>query len=426
MAVYAQAPTQQFPDFFGTAVRGFQTGQNMFQAKARLAMEQRRQDAELARVARADERAMELHDLTKRQKEIEIETLHNTQKRQIAQREVVDKQSEELAGELAQMRTQFDTELANLSQSNDPVARRNFIVAKTRALNILQTKYGHVLKDPIYGATYAPELTNMLGGLSAVSGEIEVDQMSRAQSMAMDEVFTNLTTPEGTQQAISHFKKNYGSLALSTNPAIKAQYDATAKELTEARNHFFRRPVSETTAAAKAEREEIKFKQEQEDRTKAKTQERISAATNQKTLQKKRDEIQELRNAIDSSDFRTGRFGTFAEIVWNLGSRDKFGALADEIVSDEWLENVKSLKGALSDKEGARLELAGLSRNDKPEVWLEKLDKIIDQLDTSTKQLKQSGLWYLDAEGEPVSSTDFSTLDEDDDYEVAVENALAQ
>jgi len=160
---------------------------------------------------------------------------------------------------------------------------------------------------------------------------------------------------------------------------------------------------------------------EVESAKKQKVTDKNNAVKNQQRLLQERDKIRRLRNDIQNADFGVGGTGTIIEALKTakrLGGRSAGASIADEIVSGEWLKNVSALKGALSDKEGARLAIAGLKRTDDKAVWLRKLNNLIAALDTDRALLSEQGMWYIDEKGKPFSLSEGTEQEEIGDSDV--------
>jgi anti-sigma28 factor (negative regulator of flagellin synthesis) len=202
--------------------------------------------------------------------------------------------------------------------------------------------------------------------------------------------------PQARRQHIYALKREYNLLLGSP------QYAGLNNELTA-----FDKSISDDIAAEKTrkeeERKETEFTQKQEERTVVKTDEKRNAALDQVKEWQEIQKVRRLRAAIAKGEFWVGGPGTAGEGLKQakrLGTRSAGAGTADEIAAGTWLENVSKLKGALSDKEGQRLAVAGLKRTDSKERWLETLDEILDVYKANRGLMQDAGRWYIEVDSD--------------------------
>jgi len=421
MAVYAQAPTVQ-SNPVGTFLNAFQTTQNIFERKRRLSMEEERQQREVERLAKAELRAIETHQKNMRSMEIANDANEYKLDQQREMDDTAAKSLKTFIEEANLLQQEAGAELNSSPGIPDSQLRQRRLINIQRKTAALQSRYAPMLNHPVYGPQAQQFLGNVEQALIPHAEAMAVDQAKDVGSFyeALEKI-QDLPV-QNRRKELFKLKRDYHLLLGSPQYADRLNNELTA----------FEKSISDDITLEKTRKEETRkeeefkqkqttFQQGQEERTVAKSQQRGTAIQDQIKLMKEMDRVRRLRNDIKDGDFHTGGYGSFWEWIKATGrggSRNAAMAIADEIATGEWLDNVSKLKGALSDKEGARLSIAGLKKTDDPAVWLEKLNNLLDAYEVNRQFMTDEGRWYVDEKGnviqKPTSSDepDFSIFDD--------------
>jgi hypothetical protein len=415
MAVYAQAPTVQ-SNPVGTFINAFQAGQNLFERKRRLSMEEERQQREAERLAKAELRAIDTHQKNMRSMEIANETneFNLNQKREMDDTAATSLKT--LVEEMKVLQEEAGTDLNSSSGIPDSQLRQKHLINIQRKTAALQSRFATVFNHPIYGPQAQQYLGNVEQALIPHAEAMAADQAKDVGSFYTELQRIQSLPPQERRQHVYGLKRDYNLLLGSQQHGDRLNNELTA----------FEKSISDDIAAEKTrkeeQRKETEFTQKQEERTVVKTEERSNAIQDQIKLMREMDRVRRLRNDIAQGDFQAGGWGNIFEWIKGTlkgGSRNAAMAIADEISTGEWLDNVSKLKGALSDKEGARLSVAGLKRSDSEEIWLEKLNNLLDQYQTSKQFMQSEGRWYVDDKGKAVlGGTNPAVSEEEPDFSI--------
>jgi len=321
-----------------------------------------------------------------------------------------------LVEEMKVLQEEAGTDLNSSSGIPDSQLRQKHLINIQRKTAALQSRFATVFNHPIYGPQAQQYLGNVEQALIPHAEAMAADQAKDVGSFYTELQRIQSLPPQERRQHVYGLKRDYNLLLGSQQHGDRLNNELTA----------FEKSISDDIAAEKTrkeeQRKETEFTQKQEERTVVKTEERSNAIQDQIKLMREMDRVRRLRNDIAQGDFQAGGWGNIFEWIKGTlkgGSRNAAMAIADEISTGEWLDNVSKLKGALSDKEGARLSVAGLKRSDSEEIWLEKLNNLLDQYQTSKQFMQSEGRWYVDDKGKAVlGGTNPAVSEEEPDFSI--------
>ena len=417
MAVYAQAPTVQ-SNPVGTFINAFQAGQNLFERKRRLSMEEERQQREAERLAKAELRAIDTHQKNMRSMEIANETneFNLNQKREMDDTAATSLKT--LVEEMKVLQEEAGTDLNSSSGIPDSQLRQKHLINIQRKTAALQSRFATVFNHPIYGPQAQQYLGNVEQALIPHAEAMAADQAKDVGSFYTELQRIQSLPPQERRQQVYGLKREYNLLLGSPQHGDRLNNELTA----------FEKSISDDIAAEKTrkeeQRKETEFTQKQEERTVVKADEKRNIALDQVKEWQEIQKVSRLRAAIAKGEFWVGGLGTGGELLKQgkrIGTRSAGAGTADEIAAGTWLENVSKLKGALSDKEGQRLAIAGLKRTDSKERWLETLDEILDVYKANKGLMQNSGRWYVDDKGKAVLGGTNPAVSEEEPKESGVD-----
>ena len=372
MAVYAQAPTVQ-SNPVGTFLNAFQTTQNIFERKRRLSMEEERQQREVERLAKAELRAIETHQKNMRSMEIANDT-------KAYAFDQIRKAEDNANLSLKDMQTDFDDIESNLNFSFNTLneegiegVRNRKAILKHYALRLgqFESKYAHLKNHPVHGATYSQKYSELQQRLLPLSEARQVDQSTEWDEFrkAIGGVMRE-KDPDKAMDAFAALDENFGDLEVS--PMYSQMYQNRRKELKDFVTQRFN-----LDATPKERREE-----EDWEKGKKAEIEQIDKALSQ---------VEKALGDIDEAyvgDFWSRTKGNLRAFF--LGQRE-IELNFENISSSAWVEMVSQLKGALSDREGARFDKAVPNDKTDKEAWKQYLYDMRDFLEGK-----------LDSEGNPI------------------------
>ena len=165
---------------------------------------------------------------------------------------------------------------------------------------------------------------------------------------------------------------------------------------------------------------EIDAKQaDKEKAERAKKEFRIQGASDQRQFENLIEDLEFLKEKIgtnkDDGSYDVGGFHNrpIQGIQNFFAGKGREDRVARELTTDEWLKKVSQLKGALTEKEGERLDKGVINFSNEPDEWNRYLQQLIDEMNTIKAEKEATGLWYTSGDGpEQTDSTDPETADD--------------
>lgn len=426
MPVYAQAPTQQWTDIGGRLLRGYQTGQNMFERKQRLRLDEQRYNQAIARAERADARAAEIHAKTMEAKDLEIGVLHRQNLDDIERRKLADTQVESLQSGIDTFQGEI-RDFMGSSEGQDPNKIRNFMMRSKTRIDMLKASYPHAFSDPRTAGRAAETVGGVSTLLAEMGANIEGASSTLAQQMLQDEDLMGIASKEDAQKAYQVFTRKYGGLGMSANPKVEKMYADMKGYLDKSYEYYVRdadkrekEKIDKDLAQRDLDLPSLTPGEKKADETFAETF--LEFGRKKAEIQKDRKQLTEAINALKGKDNLTGAF------VSLLPERIRpKGVATKENVQEVVQRNLKTILGGQFAQQEAQ-ELLNRAYNDVlPEATnAERVERLLRQLNAIFKAIEDKANYYQNNNmslkgykmGDIYIGSDYDIFDESLDDEV--------